>query len=138
MGAEGVLIDTGPLVALLNRSDQWHEWARDRAMRFDAPVLSCEAVLSEAHFLLQRVPNGSHRLNELVDSGRIEFPFSYGEEIGRVNELIETYDDVPMSFADACLVRMSEVHSGSEVCTLDDDFSIYRQFGQEPIPLIAP
>lgn len=77
MGAEGVLIDTGPLVALLNRSDQWHEWARDRAMRFDAPVLSCEAVLSE-------------------------------------------------------------VSSGSVVCTLEDDFSIYRQFGQKPIPLIAP
>jgi len=132
------LLDTGPLVAYLYQGDTHHEWAKQQADRLSIPLLSCEAVISEAHFLLSDVPSGPQRLFDFLDRGVIRFPFSYAARAGRVNNLIRTYSDLPMSFADACLVCMSEIHDDSRVFTVDSDFRVYQKHGDEAIPVLLP
>jgi predicted nucleic acid-binding protein len=132
------LLDTGPLVSILNTEDAHHEWAVHHARRLDAPFLTSEAVLSEAHFLLQDTPGGRRRLIEIAESDQLQVPFSYAHHAGRVNELMRTYSDLPMSFADACLVRMAELYDDGRVFTVDSDFRVYQKHGRDPIPVLMP
>lgn len=132
------LLDTGPLVSILNRRDTYHQWASYHAGRLNAPFLTCEAVFSEAHFLLQDTPGGRSHLVEIMASDRIQVSFSYADHAARVHELMRTYSDLPMWFADACLVRMAELHDDGRVFTVDSDFRVYRKHGNEPIPVLTP
>jgi predicted nucleic acid-binding protein len=133
-----VLIDTGPIVALLNRRDQHHDWATAAAEGLDAPLHSCEAVLAEAHHLLSGVHDGNRRLNELVDAGRLDLAFRYRDHAGRVHELMTKYASVPMSFADACLVALAESLRDPRVFTVDEDFRIYRRRRNRPLEVLLP
>ncbi len=130
----GVLLDTGPLVAALNRKDSQHQWARARLAEIAPPVLTCESVVTEACFLLRSVPGGSQNVLELVRRGELELPFRTAEHIESLMKLMKKYADVPMSFADACLVRMSELYPESVLLTLDSDFLLYRRNGRQVIP----
>jgi len=132
-----IILDTGPLVALLNRRDAFHTWSVEQAGRLAPPFHSCEAVIAEAHFLLRSVHNGSNRLIDLLNSGRIGLGFSVGDHHHRVGELMLSYANVPMSFADACLVCMAEQQK-SMIFTLDSDFEVYRQHQKDPIQLLGP
>lgn len=133
-----VLADTGPLVALINRRDRHHAWAAEQANRLPAPFLTCEAVLSEACFLLQRLEDSPYKILDLVARGSLRPAFDLREEIEPVQKLIKKYADQPMSLADACLVRMSEQIADPVVFTLDRDFSVYRRHGRRTIPLLSP
>lgn len=133
-----VLVDTGPIVALLNRRDQYHDWAKATAAQLDAPAYTCESVLAEAHHLLSGVHDGSRQLNALVDSGRFDLGFRYIDHTRRVHELMGKYANVPMSFADACLVTLSEAFGDPRVFTIDDDFTIYRRKRNRRLELILP
>jgi predicted nucleic acid-binding protein len=68
----------------------------------------------------------------------IQIPFSYTDHADRVHELMRAYSDLPMSFADACLVRMSEVRDDSRVFTVDSDFRVYQRHGTQAIPVLMP
>lgn len=133
-----VLADTGPLVAALRKRDRHHVWTRAQLAARPAPLVTCEAVLSEAFFLLQGVSGGREALAALIDRGLLEVRFDFQDEREATMRLLRKYSDTPMSFADACLVRMSELHRSSHVLTLDQDFAAYRRNGRERIPLIAP
>jgi uncharacterized protein len=132
-----ILLDTGPLVALLNHRETFHAWSIHQARQLSPPFLTCEAVLAEAHFLLSRVHEGNNRLIELLAAGRIEIPFSFATNRERVGELMRAYADVPMSFADACLVCMAEGEE-SVIFTLDSGFRVYRKHRRVPLRLIIP
>jgi predicted nucleic acid-binding protein len=133
-----LILDTGPLVALLCRDDAWHEWAKQQFARFPGPFLSCEAVIAEATFLLARAGFDPSRVLMLVERGVVRIGMSLIQEVQAVRALFQQYGNVPASLADACLIRMSECFSPSSVITLDSDFYIYRRHGREPIPLISP
>lgn len=133
-----VLLDTGPLVALLNRRDRYHSWARSVLDTVTPPVFTCEAVLSEACFLMSRVDDGADAILALVAADIIRVEFQVGVEIAPVRRLVDRYANVPMSFADACLVRMSELELQSVVLTLDSDFKRYRRNRRHVVPVIAP
>lgn len=133
-----VLVDTGPLVASLRLRDRHHGWTRAQLASLREPLLTCEAVLSEAFFLLQTVPKGHDSLAALIDRGVLEVRFDFQDERDATLRLLRKYADTPMSFADACLVRMSEIHRDTSLLTLDQDFVTYRRNGRERIPLIAP
>lgn len=133
-----VILDTGPLVALLNRRDRYHAWARDRFAEIEPPLATCEAVAVEACHLLRGHPGGERIVLDVLLRGVVEIDFALSEEIGSVQELRIRYADVPMDLADACLVRMAELSSGSAVLTLDSDFTIYRIHGRRVIPTISP
>ena len=132
-----ILLDTGPLVALLNRRDAFHRWSVEQAGQLTPPFFSCEAVLAEAHFLLANVHMGRERLLDLTAADRIDWSFSFAKNAARVGALMRAYADVPMAFADACLVCMAEQEEGT-VFTLDSDFRIYRKNRTEALHLLMP
>ena len=132
------IIDAGPLVALLDRKDRFHDWSRAQVASVEPPLYSCEAALSEAAFLLRRLPGGSQALLELVAKGLVEVSFSLQAETRPVQHLLMRYANVPMSLADACLVRLTEVYSDSVLLTLDSDFRIYRRHGRSVISVLLP
>ncbi len=70
--------------------------------------------------------------------GVLVVSFALGEEVDTIIRLMKRYANVPMSLADACLVRMTEMHTKSELLTLDSDFKIYRKNGRQVIPTILP
>ena len=133
-----VLLDTGPLVAFLNRRDRHHGWTVKALEDLEAPFMTCEAVLSEACFLLRKERAGAEAVMELVARELIRVPFRFENEAPAVRRLLVRYADVPMSFADACLVRMTEQFPSALLLTLDRDFKFYRRNGRQTIPLAVP
>ena len=101
------------------------------------PLFTCEAVIAESCFLLRRTKSGQDAVMSMLEAGVIKIPFHLDDEIGTIRELMRKYQNVPMAFADACLVRMSELIEGSEVLTNDSDFRIYRKNKNDLIDLIT-
>ncbi len=133
-----VLLDTGPLVAFLNRNDDNHGWSVARFKEIEPPFLTCEAVLSETIHLLAGREVVLEKLEKFLIAGFIRADFAFTDEVVTVTRLMRAYRNVPMSLADACLVRMSELSPRAVVFTLDSDFLIYRKHGRQTIPLILP
>jgi uncharacterized protein len=133
------VVDTGPLVAFFDRSERYHAWVVDQIKGFEAPLLVCEPVLTEAAYLLSRyAADASDALFELLENGALNIAFQAAEHVGALRRLLHRYRDTPMSLADACVVRMAEIHDRHAVLTLDSDFSVYRKHGRAPIALIHP
>jgi len=133
------LVDTGPLVAALNRRDRHHGWARELLGAIRPPLLSCEAVLSEAAYLLRDVAGGPGALLELLTRGLVQCPFRLQDEAPAVRQLLARYSSARMDLADACLVRMTELHADCELLTIDGEFrDVYRRRGRQVIPTVMP
>lgn len=133
-----VLLDTGPLLALLNCRDAHHAWATTRWALIKPPLLTCEAVLSEACFLLRGTPSGGQAVMELIRRNIVVVAFRLEDHVAPVAKLLGKYASMPMSLADACLVRMSECYADSAVMTLDRHFRLYRRHGRQAIPVVMP
>ena len=110
----------------------------ERIEELDAPLLVCEPVLAEAMYLLARYPRAQDALLELLENGALSIAFQIGEHIAALRYLLQKYRDMPMSLADACIVRMAEIHDRHAVLTLDSDFAIYRKHGRLSLPLVRP
>lgn len=134
----GIILDTGPLVAYLASDELHHDWATRQFMLHDGPIITCEAVISEAWFLLRHAPRHLRRLQSMLADGVFDLGFHLDTESKNVGTLMDRYGDVPMSLADACLVRLSELHPKVPLLTLDSDFKIYRRNGRQVITVIAP
>jgi uncharacterized protein len=134
--ATSALVDAGFLVALLSRRDANHRWAAAQAPRLPPPWVTCEAVLSEASHLLGGL--GTRGLASLLRRGALVCSYRFADDLEAVLKLLEKYADVPMSFADACLVRMTETLNNPMVLTTDGDFRIYRRHGRQIIPCVLP
>ena len=126
------IADTGFLVALRGKTAE-RKWAQREFELHGAPFCTCEAALAEAaHFVDSRF------LSRLVEEGDIVVPFSLREQNSRVHQLLEKYHGV-MDITDACVVRLSEMFPECIVFTVDKkDFSVYRRFGNQSIPLNLP
>ncbi len=134
----GVITDTGPLVAYLSERDTYHVWSSNQLEQIGLPLLTCEAVLTEACFLVNRNGGDAEDLINMLNQGWLSIPFSLLHESKVVGELMRKYANVPMSLADACLLRMTELLPDSQLLTLDRDFYIYRKYGKEAVPVIMP
>jgi predicted nucleic acid-binding protein len=133
------VVDTGPIVAYLNGRDRHHAWAVEVWKQVRPPLMSCEAVLSEAVFLLGSSAGGGDRVMELVTRGVLQPTFDLHGEAEAVRGLLRRYRSVPMDLADACLVRMSELHTDCVVLTVDSEFrDVYRRNGRQVIPTLLP
>lgn len=133
-----LLLDTGPLVALLSRDDRHHDWACGVLAQQHEPLLTCDAVLSEACFLLRRDGHDPELALRLVERGVVRLAFDLAAEFASVHAMFARYRNVPASLADACLVRMSELHAGARVVTLDADFHVYRRSRGRVVPVLMP
>jgi len=132
------LLDTGPLVSFLGSGLEHHAWAVKQWKEVRPPLLTCEPVLTETAFLLKRAGGDTDALFALLERGVIRIAISVEREQADLRALMRRYRNRPMSLADACLVRLSEIHDSSEVLTLDGDFRIYRRHGNKVIPVRMP
>lgn len=132
------LLDSGPLVAFYSTRDRHHNWAFANFSALPPPLLTCEAVLSEACFLVGRDGGEPAAILKAVRHGIIQVAFDLETEAAALESLMGRYSDAPMSLADACLVRLSELHRDCRVFTLDSHFSRYRRNARQLIPLLAP
>jgi len=132
------IVDTGPLVAFFDRAERHHRWVVERIDGLEAPLLVCEPVLTEAMYLLGRYSGAQDALLELLQNGALSIAFCIEEHVSALRKLTQKYRDVPMSLADACIVRMAEINERHAVLTLDADFSVYRKNGRLPLTLVQP
>lgn len=132
------IADTGPLVALIDPDTKEHEWVRDHSKTLPKPLLTSEPVLTEAAFLLARDGFDADELFALADAGAITVGLEFNRERGALRHLLHKYRSVPMSLADATLVRLSELHPDCRLVTFDADFRIYRRDGNHAIPVLMP
>jgi len=133
-----VLLDTGPLVSFLASGLRHHLWTVEQWKRLRPPLLTCEPVLTEAAFLLTREGRDADAVFELLERKVIRIALSVQEEQADLRALMHRYRNRSMSLADACLVRLSEIHKSGEIFTLDSDFRIYRRHGDKVIPVRMP
>ncbi len=138
MAGTKILADTGPLVAYVSQTDQHHRWALAIFGSFYEPIHTCEAVVSEAIFLLRSAGLEVETFLQLLERGAVRTDFSLEENRADVLNLLRKYADQPMSLADACLVRMAELHDHCQIFTTDRDFLVYRRKGRGVIPLLVP
>jgi predicted nucleic acid-binding protein len=134
--AKNVLVDAGFVVALLSSRDMHHRWAVIQATELPPPWSTCEGALSEAFHLLGDL--GVPSLGALVRRRAVLVSFTLAENVETVVKLIEKYRNVPMSLADACLVRMTEMLADPVILTTDQDFRVYRRHSRQVVPCVTP
>lgn len=133
-----VIVDTGPLVALLNSRDNAHTWVVQQLQDIAPPMITCEAVLAEATYLTRHMQGARAALIEMLGEGFLTIGIAVADHHSALLTMVRRYADVPMSLADGCLVRLAELYPQSPVLTLDSDFLVYRKNGRQVIPLIRP
>ena len=133
-----VIVDTGPLVALLNQKDHSHAWVVQQLQDIQPPMVTCESVLAEATYLTRKTPGARIALIEMVGEGFLTIGMAVADHHSALLAMVRRYADVPMSLADGCLVRLAELFPQSPVLTLDSDFSVYRKNGRQVIEVLRP
>ena len=121
-----VLLDSGFIVALLDRHERRHQECSLLLADLPDSLVTCEAVVSEACYLLKHVKDASTAIIENVRRGDFLIPFRLAEHTTELAGLLKKYFNVPMSLADACLVTMADQLQTGRILTLDRDFKIYR------------
>ena len=121
---------------MLSRRDSHHKWAVQEALENSPPWYTCEAVLSEAYHLLGE--RGGPALNAMLSRRAVVAKFNLDDNVEVVLAFLRKYASVPMSFADACLVRMSETMADPLVLTTDSDFHVYRRHSRQVVPVLCP
>lgn len=133
-----VLVDTGPIVALIDRRDAKHTWASVMMDTFDEPMVTCTAVISEAIFLLNHANNGVETLFSFIDEGILQVKNPYPDKKDSIHQQILKYQNISSSLADVCLAAMAEEYHTYKIFTIDSDFLIYRDSKGNPLNLISP
>jgi uncharacterized protein len=133
-----VLIDTGPLVALVDKADKTHKKAASIFRSFKTPPLTTWACLTEAFYVIGEGCGwrGQKTLLELLTRGAIRIHSQNDTEVHRISELMEQYHDNPMDFADASLVTLAELRGVKKIFTLDSDFYVFRISGKDSFEVI--
>lgn len=131
------ICDTGPLVAYLNRNDAHHDWAIAIMRQVRPPMLTSEAVLTEAVYFVREDGMAVEPLFLLLERNALRVEFDLSSQWPRVRTLMARYEQ--MDLADASIVAMSELHRRCQVLTIDrKDFTVYRRNDRQVIPFVAP
>ncbi len=121
-----VLLDTGVIVALLDRSEKFHLACATAIRELEAPLITCEAVIAESCYLLRNLPGAPEVVAENVAAGIFQIPFQLSRETAGVKQALRKYRDLKIDLADACLIRLADEFESANILTLDKDFDIYR------------
>lgn len=132
------LLDTGPLLAYLHKNEKHHEWAKRQFASLDAPFYTCEAVLCETYHLSRTLRNGLPVFFRFLQHADLRFTLSYDHHQTAILQNMKTYINLPMDFADACLVHMAALETDHQILTTDGDFLIYRIHRNVALNVILP
>jgi uncharacterized protein len=131
-----VLLDTGVIVALLDRSEKFHQVCAVAVRELEAPIITCEAVIAESCYLLRNLPGAPEAVIENVGAGIFQLPFQLSREAVGVKQILRKYRDRKIDLADACLIRLADEFETADILTLDKDFEIYRWGRNKPFQLL--
>ena len=126
-----ILIDSGPLIALFNSSDKYHQKSLEFIKQNKFQIVTTIASITETLHLLDFNRNAQIDFLEWVNRGAVEIHNIENSDFQRIKELTEKYRDLPMDFADSCLVLLAEKLGINTIATIDRDFSIYRIKGRK-------
>lgn len=122
-----ILVDAGPLVALVDRRDTYASMCVQVAATIREPIVTVWPVLAEAMHLLDGVPHGYEQLWQLYERSALAIAGLDARDVPRMRELMRKYADLPMDLADAALVRVAERENIRRIFTVDRrDFEVYR------------
>ena len=131
-----VLLDTGVIVALLDRSESAHHACAEAVNELQAPLITCEAVIAESCYLLRNLRGAPEVIIENVASGIFQIPFQLSREAAGVRQILRKYKDRKIDLADACLIRLADEFESAQILTLDQDFTIYRWGKNKPFHIL--
>jgi uncharacterized protein len=120
------LLDTGVIVALLDRSERHNAQCRNVIAELQQPLVTCEAVIAESCYLLRGVPGAAEAILENVARGVFQIPFQLSRSAASVQNIMRKYQDQPADFADACLIHLADELNTGDILTLDRDFELSR------------
>ena len=121
-----VLLDTGVIVALLDRSERFHTVCAETVQNLEAPIATCEAVIAESCYLLRNLPGACETIIDNVTAEIFQIPFQLSRETFSVKQTLRKYRDRKIDLADACLICLASEFETADILTLDKDFTIYR------------
>ena len=131
-----VLLDTGVIVALLQRESERHAECVHAVSSISRPLVTCEAVITESCHILRRFPGAPEAVLANLEQGEFQIPFAVSAALSSVRTIMRRYRDVPASFADACLIHMADELETGDILTLDSDFVTYRWRKTKPFELL--
>jgi uncharacterized protein len=132
-----ILLDAGVIVALLDRSEKYHEACAEALRGLEAPLLTCEAVIAESCYLLRNLAGAAEAVIENVVAGIFQIPFQLSREAPGVRQCLRKYRDRGIDLADACLIRLADQFETADILTLDKDFAIYRWGKNKPFRILV-
>jgi len=133
-----VLLDASAIVALLDRSETYHDAAVAAVAELAAPLITCEPVIAEACYLLRRVDGAGEAIVENVETGIFQIPFRLAESAREVRRLMHKDRDHAIDLADACLIHLANEFGAGQILTLDRDFRIFRWGRNQAFDLMIP
>jgi len=131
-----VLLDTGVIVALLDRSEKFHQVCAEVVGELEAPLITCEAVIAESCYLLRNLAGAPEAVVENVAAGVFQVPFQLSREAVGLKQVLRKYRDRKIDLADACLIRLAEEFETADILTLDRDFAVYRWSRNKPFRIL--
>jgi predicted nucleic acid-binding protein len=131
-----VLLDTGFIVALLDRSENFHKTCAQAVREVEAPLVTCEAVITESCYLLRNLSGASEAVIENITAGIFQVPFQLSRDTAGVKQILRKYKDRKIDLADACLIRLADQFGTADILTLDRDFRIYRWGKNKPFRVL--
>lgn len=135
--SKAVLVDAGPLIALLDRSDEAHARCVEALEGIRERLLTVWPVLTEVSRLLGHA-RAQQALLEMVEEGELELAALSADDVPRLRELMAKYADLPMDLADAALVLVAEREGIRRVLTTDGDFQVYRPSNGRAFEILPP
>jgi predicted nucleic acid-binding protein len=131
-----VLLDAGFIVALLDRSENFHKTCARTVREVEAPLVTCEAVITESCYLLRNLSGASEAVIENITAGIFQVPFQLSRDTAGVKQVLRKYKDRKIDLADACLIRLADQFGTADILTLDQDFAIYRWGKNKPFRVL--
>ena len=132
-----VLLDTGPIVALLDPTDSFHHPCAQAIAQIRVPLLTCEVVIAESCHLLRGLRGAPEAVLENVSAGAFQLPLALSQSAHEIRRILQRYHDQDIDLADACLIHLASEFATGEILTLDRDFHIYCWGKNKPfLPLI--
>jgi predicted nucleic acid-binding protein len=131
-------VDTGVIVALLDRSESYHARCVSVVEGLEQPLVTCEAVIAESCYLLRGLPGAAESVLENIERRVFQIPFQLTRAAAPVRSILRKYRDLAPDFADACLIQLAEEVDTGDILTLDRDFHSYRWRRDRPFHLLVP
>lgn len=131
------LLDTGVIVALLDRSERHHSQCMEVVSDLAGPLATCESVIAESCFLLRRIPGAGEAVIKNLATGVFQIPVRLVDRAAAIEKLLRKYRSVPIDLADGCLVDLADQMGTGRILTLDRDFEIYRWRSRRTFELLV-